>query len=59
MRNCVLLHRMAEGISPSSYTKLIQLSQGTGIDWCKQRVINKLYINQSVKYEWTKGRQEV
>jgi len=41
----VLIHRLAEGISPSSWTKLIQLFKWTGNDWCKRRLISKLYIN--------------
>jgi hypothetical protein len=27
----------------------MQILKGTGIDWCKRRLISKLYMNQSVK----------
>lgn len=37
----------------------INVDEKTGIDWRERCLINKFYMNRSVKYEWTKGRQEV
>ena len=32
-----------------NWTKLMQIVKGTGINWCKGRLISKLYMDQSVK----------
>jgi len=36
-----------------------QILKETGTGWSERKVISNLYIDQSVKYDCTKGRQEV
>jgi hypothetical protein len=33
----------------------MQILQDTDIDWRERRLISKLYMDQSAKYEWAKG----
>ena len=40
------------------WSKLMQFVRQTGIDWCERRLISKLYMDQSVKVDWTMRRQE-
>jgi hypothetical protein len=42
-----------------SWTKLMQILKGTGIDWCKRRLISKFTCIRVLKYDWTKRRREV
>ena len=32
-----------------NWAKLMQILEGTGIDWCERRLIGKLYTEQSVR----------
>jgi hypothetical protein len=34
-----------------NWTKLMQIVQGTGIDWRERRLISKLYMEQRLKYD--------
>jgi hypothetical protein len=52
-----LLHRLEE--DRINWTKLMQILKGTGIDWREERLISKLYMEQSVKVGLVKGRREV
>jgi hypothetical protein len=36
-------------------TKLMQILKGIGINWCKRRLIRKLYMDQSVKLRLDQG----
>jgi hypothetical protein len=38
-----------------NWTKLMQILQGTGIDWRERRLISKLYMEQSVKIRLDQG----
>jgi hypothetical protein len=40
-------------------TKLTQIIKETGINWREITLISKLYMDQSVTADWTKGRNEV
>jgi hypothetical protein len=37
------------------WTKLPQILKGTGIDWSEERLISKLYMDQSVKIKLDQG----
>ena len=39
------------------WTKVMQILKATGDDWGKTRSTSKPYMNQALRYEWTKGRQ--
>ena len=41
------------------WTKLMQIIHETGMDWRERRLISKLYMDQSIKYDWTKVSQNV
>jgi hypothetical protein len=38
--------------------KLMQILKGTGINWCKRRLISILYMDQSVKLKLVQGENE-
>jgi hypothetical protein len=38
-----------------NWTKLMQILQGTGIDWHERRFISNLYMAQSVKVRLNRG----
>jgi len=40
-----------------NWTKLMQILNGTGMDWRDGRLISKLYMERSVKMNWAKGGQ--
>jgi len=42
-----------------NWTTLMQILTGTGIDSRERRLITKLYMDQNIKINWTKGRHEV
>jgi hypothetical protein len=37
----------------------MQILKEPGIDWCERRFISKLYMDYSVKVDWTKWRQDM
>ena len=37
----------------------MQILQESGNDWREKSLISKLYVDQSIKYDWTTGRQDV
>lgn len=37
----------------------MHILEKTDIDWCERRLISKLSMDQSVKVDWTKTRQQV
>ena len=43
----------------ANWTNLMQILNGTGIDWRERRLINKLYIDQRVKVRLERGEIEV
>jgi hypothetical protein len=38
-----------------NWTKLVRILKETGIDWRERRLINKLYMDQSVKIRMDQG----
>jgi hypothetical protein len=55
MRNCVFASQTAR----IEWAILMQILKEIGMDWRERRLIGKLYMDQSVKQELTKRRQEV
>jgi hypothetical protein len=39
-----------------NWTSLVPIIQGSGVDWRDRKLITKLYMNQNIKLNWTKGR---
>jgi len=46
---CVFIINWQKAFDHVNWTKLMQILQGTGIDWCERRLNSKLYTEQSVK----------
>jgi hypothetical protein len=42
-----------------NWTKFMHILKDPGSVWHERRLMSKLYMEQSVKYDWTKRRQEV
>jgi len=42
---CVCFVDWQKGFNHVKWTKLTHILEGTGIDWCKRRFINKLYMD--------------
>jgi hypothetical protein len=41
------------------WTKLLHILKVTGVDWHGRKLITKLYMDQNMKLNWTKGRHEM
>jgi hypothetical protein len=39
-----------------NWTKLMQILKDPGSVWCERILMSKLYMQQSVKYDWTKRK---
>jgi hypothetical protein len=49
IRNCACFIDWKKAFERVTWTKLMQILKGTGIDWHKRRLISKLYTDESVK----------
>jgi len=56
---CICFIDWHKAFDHTNWTKLMQILKRTGIDWCERRLISKLYMDQRVKVQLDRGRQEV
>jgi hypothetical protein len=56
---CVCVIDLQTAFERVNWAELMQILQGNGIDWRERRLISKLYMDQCVKMNWTRGRQDV
>jgi len=52
---CVCFIDWQKAFDRVSWTKLMQILKETGIEWCERRLINNLYMVQSVKVRLNRG----
>jgi hypothetical protein len=59
MNNCVCCTDWKKAFDSVNWAKFREILKETGIDWSERTLISKLYMDQSVTVDWTKGRQAV
>jgi hypothetical protein len=52
---CICLIDWQKAFDRVNWTKLMQILRGTAIDWRERRLINNLYMAQSVKVRLSRG----
>jgi len=53
---CVCFIDWQKAFHRVSWTKLLQILKGTGIDWCERRLTSNVYMAQSVKVRLNQGQ---
>jgi hypothetical protein len=57
MRKCACFIDWQKACDFVHWTKLMQILKGIQINWCKRRLISKLYMEQSVKIQLDQGEK--
>ena len=56
---CICFIDWQKAFDSVNWTKFMQILKRTGIDWHERRLISNCKWIRGLKYDWTKGRQEV
>jgi len=59
MRNCVYFIDCQKASDRVDWDKLMQIIQGTGVDWRERRLISNLFMAQSVKVRLNQGETKI